>query len=85
MGTPVVSTLCSGAQELLGYNNEYGIVVENSEQGIYDGLKYMLTHKDKLEYYKEKSKERGSFFSTENTVKAVEDKLIQLLNQEELL
>lgn len=85
VGTPVVSTLCSGAQELLGYNNEYGIVIENSEQGIYDGLKYMLTHKDKLEYYKEKAKERGSFFSKENTVKAVEDMLIQLLNREESL
>jgi len=78
VGTPVVSTLCSGAQELLGYNNEYGLVVENSEQGIYDGLKYMIANKDELLRYKELAKIRGSFFSTENTVKAVEDMLINI-------
>jgi len=78
IGTPVVSTLCSGALELLGYNNEYGLVVENSEQGIYDGLKYMLTNNDALLRYKELAKIRGSFFSTENTVKAVEEMLLNL-------
>lgn len=78
VGTPVVSTLCSGAQELLGYNNEYGIVVENSEQGIYDGLKYMLTHPDELKNYKQKAIERGQYFSKEKTVKAVEEMLLDL-------
>ena len=39
LGLPTVSTNCSGAEELLGKNNEYGIVVENSEIGIYKGLK----------------------------------------------
>ena len=39
IGTPVVSTKCSGATELLGENNEFGIVVENSEEGIYYGHK----------------------------------------------
>ena len=42
IGTPVVSTKCSGATELLGENNEFGIVVENSEEGIYYGIKEML-------------------------------------------
>lgn len=75
VGTPVVSTLCSGAHELLGENNEYGIVVENSEDGIYEGLKEMLTNEDKLKYYKEKSKERGKLFSKEKTVSKVEELL----------
>ena len=77
VGTPVVSTLCSGAQELLGYNNEYGLVVENSEEGIYQGLKYMLANPNELKRYKELAKERGKFFSREKTVKAVEEMLIQ--------
>lgn len=75
VGTPVVSTLCSGAQELLGYNNEYGLVVENSEEGIYQGLKELLTNKDKLNYYKEKAKERGNLFSKEKTIAKVEEML----------
>lgn len=78
VGTPVVSTLCSGAQELLGYNNEYGLVVENSEEGIYQGLKKMLSDKELINYYKEKAIERGKKFSKQNTVKAVEDLLDSL-------
>ena len=78
VGTPVVSTLCSGAQELLGYNNEYGLVVENSEEGIYQGLKKILSDKELINYYKEKAIERGKKFSKQNTVKAVEDLLDSL-------
>ena len=78
VGTPVVSTLCSGAQELLGYKNEYGLVVENSEEGIYKGIKKLLEDRKLLAYYKEKAIERGSFFSKEKTVKAVEDMIDSL-------
>ena len=74
----MVSTLCSGAQELLGYNNEYGLVVENSEEGIYEGIKKLLEDKESLVYYKQKASERGSFFSKEKTVKAVEDMIDSL-------
>lgn len=78
VGTPVVSTLCSGAHELLGVNNEYGIVVENSEDGIYEGLKTLLHNPDLLNYYKEKAKERGRLFSKEKTIKAVENMIDSL-------
>lgn len=75
VGTPVVSTLCSGAQELLGYNNEYGLVVENSEEGIYEGLKKVLKNKELLIYYKNKTKERAKLFSKEKTIMEVEKML----------
>ena len=78
VGTPVVSTLCSGAYELLGENNEYGIVVENSEDGIYEGLKKLLNNQDLLSDYKEKAKERGKLFSKEETIKAVENMIDSL-------
>ena len=82
IGTPVVSTCCSGAYELLGNNDEYGIVTENSEEGIYLGMRKMLLD-GILEDYKVKAAERGKFFSKENTVKAVEDLFDSLLNEEE--
>ena len=70
--------MCSGAQELLGYNNEYGLVVENSENGIYYGLKYMLTHPKELLRYRELAKQRGLYFSKEKTVKAVEEMFLKV-------
>jgi glycosyltransferase involved in cell wall biosynthesis len=78
VGTPVVSTDCSGAKELLGENNEYGIVVENSEEGIYQGMKTMLSDPELLAHYKKQAKLRGSFFSRTETVRAVEEMLSSL-------
>ena len=78
VGTPVISTNCSGAKELLGANNEYGLVVENSTEGIYKGMKMMLENPEMRLCYKKKAKIRGEFFSKERTVKAVE-KMLDLL------
>ena len=75
VGTPVVSTDCSGARELLGEQNDYGIVVENSEQGLYEGMKKMLSDPETLAHYKKKAAERGRYFSKEKTVRSVEEML----------
>ena len=75
VGTPVVSTNCSGAKELLGDNNEYGIVTQNSEEGIYQGMKRMLSDPELLGHYKKQAKLRGSFFSRTETVRAVDEML----------
>lgn len=78
VGTPVVSTDCSGARELLGEHDEYGLVVENSAEGVYEGMKKMLSDPALLAHYRKKAKERGGFFSREKTVTAVEDMLDSL-------
>lgn len=72
LGIPVVSTECSGAKELLGKNNEYGIVVKNSTEGIYEGLKQMLCDTATIQNYRFVAEKRGLFFSKENTVFRVE-------------
>lgn len=64
VGTPVVSTDCSGAKELLGANDEYGIVVENSEEGIYQGIRTMMDEKTRNDY-KKRAAERGKSFMAE--------------------
>lgn len=79
LGIPCVSTDVSGAKELLGDHNEYGIVTENSTDGLYEGMKKMLENPEKLKYYKQQAELRGSFFSKENTVKSVENFLDTLL------
>lgn len=65
-------------KEMLGENNEWGVVTENSEEALYAGIKNLLDNPKLLAYYKDKAIERGKTFRTENTVKAVEDMLLNL-------
>lgn len=78
VGTPVCTVEVSGMKEMLGENNEWGIVTENSEQALYQGIKRLLDDPALLARYKEKAAQRGKTFSTENTVKAVEEMLMKL-------
>jgi len=81
VGTPVITTRVSGMEEMLGSNNEYGLIVDNEEEALYEGLKTILNDKKILDYYKKKAEERASFFDTEKTVKEVEKLLLELYNQ----
>ena len=78
VGTPVCTVEVSGMKEMLGENNEWGIVTENDEQALYLGIKTLLDDPDLLAHYKEKAAEHGKTFSTANTVSAVEDMLLSL-------
>lgn len=79
VGTPVVSTNCSGAKELLGENDEYGIVTENDEESLYQGIKKMLEETGLLEFYKNQTVKRAQKFCVEATVSAVEQMLEEIL------
>ena len=78
VGTPVCTVEVSGMKEMLGGNNEWGLVTANSEEALYQGIKKLLDNPELLSYYKEKAVERGKTFSTEKTVRAVEEMLENL-------
>ena len=78
LGVPVCTVNVSGMKELLGVNNEFGVVTNNDEQSLYQGIKDFLDKKHFLEMYEDKARERGRVFSKENTVKAVENMLLSL-------
>ncbi len=78
VGTPVCTVEVSGMKEMLGENNEYGLVVENNEEALYQGIKKLLDNPELLKHYKKKAAERGKMFSTEKTVNAVQDMLMKL-------
>lgn len=78
LGLPTISTNCSGSHELLGKSNEYGLVVENSTDGIYKGLRSFLENTEIRVFYKKKALERGKMFSKEKTKQAVENMLNSL-------
>lgn len=78
VGTPVCTVEVSGMKEMLGEHNEYGVVVPNNEEALYNGIKRLLDDPALLAYYRQKAQERGTMFSTDNTVKAVENMLMSL-------
>lgn len=72
LGVPVITTKTSGMMEILGENDEYGLIVENNEEALYNGLNELIQNKELLNEYKQKVKLRSSFFSTQKTVNDVE-------------
>ena len=76
--TPVCTVEVSGMKEMLGEHNEYGVVTENDEDALYEGIKSLLDNPKILADYKEKAVQRGKQFSTEETVRTVEEMLLRL-------
>lgn len=69
---PVVSTFCSGPVELLDYG-KYGLVVENNEEAIYQGLKKILDDKNLYEHYKKQARIRARDFKIEQRITEIEE------------
>lgn len=71
LGLPIITTDCSGMAELL-QNGECGVITENDEAALYEGLKRLLADKSLLEHYRHKAIERGKEFSIEHLMKPIE-------------
>lgn len=72
LGVPIVTTNCSGMEELLG-KSEYGLITDNSEKALYKGLKDILTDEKKYKFYKKQIKKIKDNFDISNSVKEVEE------------
>jgi glycosyltransferase involved in cell wall biosynthesis len=68
--TPVVTTDCAGMKELLR-GGEYGLIVENSEDGIFDGIKKIISEPNLLSGQRERLK-TANCFSMENNLREIE-------------
>ena len=71
VGTPVVTTACSGMEELLG-RNEFGIITNNDTESLYQGVKKVVSNKILYTYLCKKTKERLDFFSKAKRVETLE-------------
>lgn len=60
LGLPVVTTECSGMKEILG-ESEYGLITENTEEALYEGMKKILSDKKMLSALPGKSKRTCGF------------------------
>ena len=68
----IISTDCPGMKEILGENNEDAMIVKNDIDGIYNGLKEILTNKKLREKYQENIKKRSKLFDLKTTMKQIE-------------
>lgn len=78
VGTPVCTVEVSGMKEMLGEHNEYGLITKNDEEALYQGIKRLLDNPALLSHYAKQAALRGKDFSTEETVRAVEEMLLKL-------
>lgn len=77
VSTPVCTVEVSGMKEMLGEHDEWGVVTENTEDALYQGIKRLLDDPGLLTQYREKAAERGRVFQTDMTVQKVEDMLLE--------
>lgn len=70
-GCPIVSTDCAGPNEMLG-DSEYGILVKNNEEALYEGVKLLMDNENLRNYYNVKAIERGKMFNKQKTIKEIE-------------
>jgi glycosyltransferase involved in cell wall biosynthesis len=70
LGVPVLSTNCTGPNEILD-GGKYGMIVDNSEEGLYNGMRELLENIDLLREYKEKTKLRQDFFDEDRVLKQI--------------
>ena len=71
LGKPIVTTDCTGMRELLG-DSEFGLITENSEDGLYVGLKQILSSPAQYRTLAEASGKRGADFTSASLVKITE-------------
>lgn len=76
LGVPVLTTNCSGMKELLG-DSEYGVIVDNDDNGLKEGIKRFADNPELLERYQKKAIERGQCFRVENTIRELEHMFLE--------
>lgn len=68
----IIATDVSGVKEMLK-NGELGLIIENSEKGIYTGMKQALTDAKSFELYQQKLNSYEMPFNLKNSVKSITD------------
>ena len=80
LGKAIVTTPCGGMIDLLG-KSEYGMIVDSSENGLFNGLYKMINSKELRLKYSQKARERSCLFTKESVIHATQEFLINELYQ----
>lgn len=80
LGKPFVTTECSGMREILG-DSQFGLITENQEEALNDGLKLLLTDQKLRGAYAEKAAQRGRDFTMESMVRDTEGFFAKMIGE----
>lgn len=69
--TPILSTKGTSASDIL-LNGEYGMMVENSIEGLYEGMAKIIKNKQIYKELQNKSKEGSRYFNKNRTIEEIE-------------
>ena len=80
LGKSIITTDCTGMRELLG-DSDYGLIVENTEDGLLQGVRKMVADPFMRHEYARKACERGLDFSAGQLAKKTEEFFLHLLEE----
>ena len=72
VGKPIVTTNCSGMSEILE-NGKYGLIVENNDEDLYEGIKEMILNSTLRKKFENLAIERRTYFDIKNKVKELDE------------
>lgn len=75
LGLPVLTVRVSGMSEMLGEHNQFGIIADNTDTALEQGLRHFLEHPEVLAHYRQQAQNRGRFFAKEQRIQAIEQLL----------
>lgn len=70
LNVPPMATHSAGVCEVLN-DGQYGIILPNTAEGIYEGLKRVLENPSILDEYRQRLPQRKAFFDKENALNAI--------------
>ena len=80
LGKVIVTTDCSGMQELLG-NSEYGLITRNNDESFYKGLVQIVEDTELRDHYARQASMRGAQLAKELSVNGIEEFFIECFNE----
>lgn len=76
LGIPVVTTASAGMTDILG-DSQYGLITPISEDGLYEGLKRVLSDDQSLLHLKSMAVKRQKFFRLKHRISELDDLLLR--------
>lgn len=77
-GTPVCVVDVGGMKEILGENNEFGVVTEKKDDSLYKAVRHFLTDEAYRKEYSLRACKRAEYFDRSRSIRAVEKLFLSL-------
>lgn len=74
LGKPVLATACTSLNELLNHG-AYGLLVDNSQQGLYEGMKAVISQPTLAAQLAQQASQGGQAFETQGIYQQIKDLL----------